>query len=171
MKKTAILLSVIISLFMVCGCASTSKKEKAAPADKPTYAILEIGTYPLGKVQAFSDEDVVIQYLYEETTKLKVENIDGKDYYKGTCLAGMPMTEIKALMGEEKFAAYWAICFEIGQLEKGIDHRLIKYIFSNKDYFIIDMQGNIQEDMNMNQTHSDPDELIELQILLPITIE
>ena len=141
MKKTAILLSVIISLFMVCGCASTSKKEKAAPADKPTYAIL------------------------------KVENIDGKDYYKGTCLAGMPMTEIKALMGEEKFAAYWAICFEIGQLEKGIDHRLIKYIFSNKDYFIIDMQGNIQEDMNMNQTHSDPDELIELQILLPITIE
>ena len=48
---------------------------------------------------------------------------------------------------------------------------MYKYNFPNKDYFMIDLQGNIQEDMVMKENHSDPNEIVDLQILLPINIE
>jgi hypothetical protein len=168
MKK---LLVIILSAFILfAGCASKPKAEKAPAESDQLYAILELGEYTLAKVKTFSDDDVVVKYLYEETSGLKVDCIDGKDYYEGTCLYGMPMTDIKALMGPEKFSVYWAICFSITQLSKGEDTRLIKYIFPNKDYFFIDINGTLLDDMVMESTHNDPNEMIELQIWLPISL-
>ena len=151
MKKTAGILSIILFLLMISACASTSKTEKTAEKVQAYCFVLELGEYTIDEVrQIKSIEQLKERYLYEETTGLKIDIIDGKDYYEGTCLYGLPMTDIKEKMGQEKFGAYWAACFEISHLKRtDTDTRLIKYIFSNNDYFIIDMQGNIQDDMSM----------------------
>ena len=168
MKK---LLVIILSAFILfAGCASKPKAAKTPAESDQLYAILELGEYTIEEVKAFTDDQVVVQYLYEETSGLKVDCIDGKDYYEGTCLYGMSMTEIKQLMGAEKFQIYWAICFAITQLKEGEDTRLIKYIFPNKDYFFIDIQGTILDDMVMKSAHNDPNEMVELQIWLPISL-
>ena len=72
-------------------------------------------------------------------------------------------------MGADKFAVYWNICYAITQLDTTGDTRLIKYIFPNKDYFFVDMQGNLLDDMSMKKNHNDPDEKVSLQIWLPIS--
>lgn len=169
MKKiTAIILSAFL-LFLFAGCASTSKSKKTPAEPEQLYAVLVLGEYTVAEVKEFTDDQVVIQYLYEETSGLKVDCIDGKDYYNGTCLYGMPMTDIKELMGADKFAVYWNICYAITQLDTTGDTRLIKYIFPNKDYFFVDMQGNLLDDMSMKKNHNDPDEKVSLQIWLPIS--
>ena len=171
MKKIAAIILSTFLLFVFAGCASKSKAEKAPKAPEQLYAILELGEYTVAEVKQFTDDQIVIKYLYEETSGLKVDSIDGKDYYEGTCLYGMPITDIKELMGEEKFSVYWAICFAITQINTAEDTRLIKYIFPNKDYFFIDIQGNILDDMVMKSTHSDENEMVDLQIWLPISLE
>ena len=80
------------------------------------------------------------------------------------------MTEIKELMGQEKFSVYWAACYAMTQIGKKEDTRVIRYIYSNNDYFMIDMEGQIFDDMVMTIPHNDPDEMVALQILLPISL-
>lgn len=171
MKKTGFISVFIVLLFLFAGCASSSKSDKTVQQSSSKLAVFEVGKFTVGEVQQFTDDNVNIQYMYEETTGLKIDCKDGKDYYKGKCLYGLGMSEIKEILGEEKFEVYWAICYAITQIGKGEDNRLIKYNFPNKDYFIIDLQGNIQEDMVMKENHSDPNEIVDLQILLPINID
>ena len=170
MKKVSVIILSTFLFFLFASCASTSKSQKNVTEPEQLYAIVELGEYKVSDVKQFSEDQLVIQYLYEETSGLKIENIDGSDYYKGTRLKGLPMTEIKELMGNEKFSVYWAICYELTQLGKKEDTRVIRYIFPNKDYFMIDMKGNIFDDMLMTTMHDNPDERVDLQILMPISL-
>ncbi len=168
MKKISVIIISTFILFLFASCASTSKSKKNTSETEQLYAVVELGEYKVSDVKQFTEDQIVVQYMYEETTDLRIDNIDGKDYYNGTCLWGMPITEIKELMGKEKFSVYWATCFAMKQLERKGDTRLFRYIFENNDYFMIDMNGNILDDMVMTTLHNDPDEIVDLQIILPI---
>ena len=170
MKKISVIIISTFLLFLFASCASTSKSQKNVTEPEQLYAVVELGEYKVSDVKQFTEDQLVIQYMYEETSGLRIDNKDGADYYNGTPLKGLPMTEIKDLMGSEKFSVYWAICYELTQLGKKEDTRVIRYIFPNKDYFMIDMKGNIFEDMVMTSMHDNPDERVDLQILMPISL-
>ena len=170
MKKVAAIILSTFLLFVFTGCASTSKSTKTEPEAEQLYVVVELGEYTVAEVQQLTEDKMVIQCMYEETSGLRIDNIDGADYYNGTRLKGLSMTEIKELMGQEKFSVYWAACYAMTQIGKKEDTRVIRYIYPNNDYFMIDMEGQIFDDMVMTIPHNDPDEMVALQILLPISL-
>ncbi len=168
MKRISLFILSLCSLLLFFSCTST-KTEKTVEIE--SFAVYEMGKYTRNELKNMGAYKIERFFMTEKTSGLRIECFDNADYYNGTCLKNTPVSEAKKLLGEKKFAAYWAICNEAGKINERIqkreDNRLIKYIFPNGDYWVADMYGNLTDDMKTTDVHYEMEEIIECQILLP----
>ena len=88
MKKISVIIISTFLLFLFASCASTSKSTKTEPEAEQLYVVVELGEYTVAEVQQITEDQLVIQSMYEETSGLRIDNIDGADYYNGPRLKG-----------------------------------------------------------------------------------
>ncbi|WP_191013790.1 hypothetical protein [Treponema zioleckii] len=168
MKNTFFVFTAILSIFLISSCQTTSKITKQ---EIESNFVLDFGEYKLNECSNLTLVQIMSNPIgaYEETTGLRMTFKDGNDCYEGQSLRGMPISAIKKLMGDNKFSAYWAFLGAVAKLKKqGIDNRLFKFTFKDGDYFILDMKGEMQ-DLDMQNPHSDTEEMVHIQLLQPIT--
>jgi len=179
MKNKFVTILLFCSLFLLYSCASTDKAKKKPEFNNESnkvesYGVLYFGKYSFENLSNFSVSSIHEEelYLHEEVTGLEITVIDGIDHYEGKPLKGMSMTDMKKLMGPDKFAAYWAFCLKIGELNAGKmdENTRIEYYFQNGDYFITDTESNIIE-MEMTTEHGAADEIVEVYFLLPLSFK
>ncbi|MBP5519889.1 MAG: hypothetical protein J6X84_04850 [Treponema sp.] len=166
MKNKLFAILTVALAFLMFGCASTSANDNKVSS----YAIMEMGEFKLNELENMTDDQLVLLFMYEPITELKITSVDGSDYYNDICLKGMPLAKIKELMGADKFAAYFAMCMEVANLQRGKETRLMKFIYQNDDYIILNMADMSIADMNTTVAHSE-DEIVDVQILIPVQFE
>lgn len=169
MKNKVLVFLTIISLLLISSCASSPKKEKIINS----FCEMYIGEYTMEEASNFTPAQFNILYMIEKTTALKIDSIDGIDYYEGTPLKGMPIIEMQKLLGKEKFAAYWAACIKIAEMQNGgnVEDTLIYFNFKNGDYISVSLADYSIQDMNMTIDHTDPNEKVDIFWWLPISFK
>ncbi|MCR5062608.1 MAG: hypothetical protein K6A89_04930 [Treponema sp.] len=168
MKNKVAVFITIISLLLITGCASKPKEKTIK-----SFCEMYIGEYTMDEASNLSAEDYQVIYLSEKVTNLRIDNKDGADYYEGTCLKNMSLTKMQELMGREKFAAYWAACVKISELQKNNDPKgsFMQFVFKNGDYISVAMDDYSVQDMNMTAEHSQTNEKVDIFWMLPITFK